>query len=335
MRLRRITIFISLIYFTLNVFSQKDSIKIDTNYYKRYNRKLIVTPFLVKNLTAFSLVTPEVEDRIKYYSNSPVGIGLRVGFDWLSLSASYGVGIIDPDFNKAKGKTKALNLQTSFLARKFLIDVYLQNHKGLYMRADAVPPYTSELFYVRPDVTSKLLGVNGVWVFNAKRFTARPPFKFDSWQKKSAGSLLGGVEFLSGSAKGDSALVPSAYKNIYPHAAVNKMSYILFGPSLGYGHTFVINKHFFITAIGALNADVGQVKEYKTGFTETFDKRWRFDPNLNFRGGIGYAGASVIMNLIGKWLSVISPSAYFLPAKATTTVISLITTITGFRIPGG
>lgn len=288
MRVKSLTIIIALLCTAFCSFGQADTLKIDTSYYERFNRKLVISPFFVKNLTSFSLATPEVKDRVRYYSNSPVGLGLRVGFDWLSLSASYGVGIIDPDFNKAKGKTKTLNLQTTFAARKLLIDVYFQNHKGMYMRADALPPYTTDLFYVRPDVTSKLLGVTGMYIFNGRKFSARPPFKFDVWQKRSAGSLLGGIEFLSGSAKGDSALVPYAYKNVYPHAQINKMNYMLFGPSLGYGHSFIIKKHFFITAIGSLNADVGYVKEFKTGVADAYDSRWRFDPNINLRGGIGY-----------------------------------------------
>lgn len=280
---------ISILYsISLTGFAQTDTLKIDTSYYERYKTKLILTPFFVKNITAFSLASPEAEDKVRYYSNSPVGIGLRVGYNWLSLSASYGVGFIDPDYNKAKGKTKVLNLQTTIAARKFLVDVYFQNHKGMYMRAGTVPRYTNDLFYARPDVNTKLLGVTGMWVFNGKKFSARPPFKFDVWQKKSAGSLLAGIEFLSGSAKGDSALVPSAYKNTYPHSQINKMSYMLFGPSLGYGHTFVMNKYFFITGVGAFNADVAYAKEYKTTFTETIDKRWRFNPNISFRGGIGY-----------------------------------------------
>lgn len=68
--------------------------------------------------------------------------------------------------------------------------------------------------------------------------------------------MLGGIEFLPGSAKGDSSLVPSAYKSIFPHVLVNKISYVLLGPDIGYGHTFVIKRHLFITTIGALNADV-------------------------------------------------------------------------------
>lgn len=289
MYLKRVALFSIFSLIGVMAFAQADSLQTDTSYYERFRRKLIITPFLVKNASAFTLTTPEVKDRVRYYTNAPVGLGLRVGFDWLSLSASYGIGLIDPDFNKSKGKTKTLNLNTTFAARKFIADVYFQSHKGMYMRAGAVPPYTQELFYVRPDVTTRLLGASGLWIFNSKKFTARPPFKYDAWQKRSAGSLLAGVEFLSGSAKGDSALIPSAYQNIYPHAQVNKVNYFLFGPSAGYGYTFVADKYFFVTAIGSLNADVGYVKEYNTATAmETVDERWRFDPNVSFRGGVGY-----------------------------------------------
>ena len=284
----RIAIIFFFFLFSFDGKAQKDSVKIDTSYYERYRRKLIITPFWTKSPVAFSIATPNEKQRIRYFDNKPGSIGLRLGFDWLSVGASYKAGFLDPDYRKEKGETKALNLQTSFTARKLLIDVYYQNYKGLYMRADELPPYTEELFYVRPDVNTKMLGVTGKYVFNGKKFSARPPFKFDVWQKRSAGSVMAGFEFISGSAKGDSALVPAAYRAVYPHSGINKMNYLLFGPGVGYGHTFVIKKHFFIMGIGSLNADIGRVKEFEAGFSEASSERWRFDPNFNFRGGIGY-----------------------------------------------
>lgn len=268
--------------------AQTDTLKVDTSYYERFPDKLIISPYLVKNPIGVYLVSPDATDKVRYHSNSPLGIGLRVGYDWLSLSGSYGVGAIDPNFNKSKGKTKRLNLQTTFAARKLLVDVYFQSYKGFYLLAKDIPQYTQADYYVRPDLKSSLFGATGMYVFNGKKFTPRPIFKYDALQKKSAGSLLAGIEFLAGSAKGDSVFIPSAYSDQYPHSSVNKINYMLFGPSLGYGHSFVIGKHFSIMGIASLNADVGYVKEYETGVTEVYDKRWRFDPNLNFRGGIAY-----------------------------------------------
>lgn len=265
-----------------------DTLKIDTSYYEKYTRKLIVSPFLVKSVSAFSLSAPGTNDKIKYYTNAPAGIGLRFGFDWLSFFASYGVRAIDPDYSKSKGKTKRLNLQTTFAGRSFLLDVYYQTYKGLYLRADAAPPYINNAFYVRPDAYARLLGFSGMYVFNGRRFTARPPFKYDAWQKKSSGSLMAGFEFFSGLTKGDSALIPAFFSNTQTPSDVNKINFLLFGPSIGYGHSVIIKKHFFITAIGSVNTDVAKVKEYNTLLSEKVKERWCFEPNINLRGGIGY-----------------------------------------------
>ncbi|HAO06328.1 MAG TPA: hypothetical protein DCQ50_04900 [Chryseobacterium sp.] len=269
-------------------YSQTNTLKIDTSFYERYPRKLIISPFWVKTPVTYSIAAPGTERTIRYYDNSPAGLGLRVGFDWLSVSAAFRTPIVDPDYHKQRGKTSNFNLQTTFAARKLLIDVYYQKTKGTFLRSDATPPYTTSNYYIRPDIKTNLLGVTGLFVFNGKRFSSRPPFKFDAWQKKSAGSFLSGIEFLTGTASGDSALLPAAYNKMLPEQQINKMTFLLLGPSAGYGHTFVIRKHLFITAIASVNADIGRVKEYTIRQGETPYKRWRFDPNVNFRGGIGY-----------------------------------------------
>lgn len=268
--------------------AQIDTLKFDTSYYERYKHKLIVSPFVVKNFQAVTLSAPEAADKIRYYANAPLGIGLRVGYDWLAIGASYGTGFIDPDFDKAKGKTKALNLQTTFAAKSLLIDIFFQKYKGMYLRGNDIPSYTNELHYVRPDIESRMLGATASYVFNGKKFTIRPPFKFDAWQKKSAGSFLAGVEYLIGSVKGDSTLIPVAYASDFPQKNITEMKYMVFGPNIGYGHTFVINKHFYVSGLAAFNADIGYTKEYLINAAETFHKRWSFSPNFSFRGGLGY-----------------------------------------------
>lgn len=107
--------------FSISVlFAQNDNTiaKFDTSYYERYPYKLIISPFLVKNINTATLSSIDAE-AIKYKTNTPMGIGLRVGYDWLAVSASLGTGFIDPDYKKEKGKTKALNLQLLLLPEAF------------------------------------------------------------------------------------------------------------------------------------------------------------------------------------------------------------------------
>lgn len=293
MVLKTLSLFFLFLLTTALLMAQNDTIKLkyDSSYYERYPHKLIVTPFVVKNFQAVTLSSPDADDAVKYYANAPAGIGLRVGYDWLAIGASYGTGFIDPDYNKAKGKTKALNLQTTFAAKSLLIDIYYQKYKGMYLRADDVPSYTSEPYYVRPKIDSRMLGVTASYVFNGRKFSIRPPFKYDTWQKKSAGSLLAGVEYLMGSIKGDSALIPLFYASSFPQKNIQEMKYMLFGPNIGYGYTWVIDKNFYLSGLATLNADVGFTKEYVTSqsaIQTNDDKHWSFSPNFSFRGGMGY-----------------------------------------------
>lgn len=98
MPLKRMVIFVVLFLFALRTYAQEDSIIVDTNFYECFTRELIIR-LSGKSITAFSFCTPEVQDRV-------------------SPSASYGVSVLYPDFYRAKGKTKALNLQNQFYDQK-------------------------------------------------------------------------------------------------------------------------------------------------------------------------------------------------------------------------
>lgn len=72
----------------------------------------------------------------------------------------------------------------------------------------------------------------------------------------------------------------------YPYLNISKIDYIIFGPGLGYGYTFVFNKRFFATAMASVSADVSYIKEWRT--TGALSTRWKFYPNLNLKSAIGY-----------------------------------------------
>ncbi|MFV0606981.1 MAG: DUF4421 family protein [Niabella sp.] len=287
MQLKVISFFI-LLFTAVITRAQTQKVKNDTAFYELYPGKLVITPYLEKNVSGFSFTNPASSQKIKFHTNAPVGIGLRLDYNWFSFSGSYGVGIIDPNFNKAKGKTQSLNIKTTIASKFILADIYFQQTKGFYLQPQKKSANTVlEPFYTRPDIRNRLIGFSGMYVLNGKKFTVRPAFKFDARQKKAAGSFVTGIEFFTGYLKGDSSLIPSFYSATHSNTEIKRINYTFFGPGVGYGHSFVLQKYFFITALGALNADIGHLKEFNNDKTFT-EKGWRFNPNLNFRGGLGY-----------------------------------------------
>ncbi|MFT3902966.1 MAG: DUF4421 family protein [Niabella sp.] len=275
---------VSLMLAPLTGFAQVHPVKSDSSYYERYYDKLIVTPYIGNKNTAYTLKT-STGNRLRYYNNSPAFVGLRVGYDFLSLSATVGAGSFDPTYDKAKGKSKVLDLQTTFLTPRLIIDLYFNLGKGVFLHADDAAAFTPQR-YLRPDFKTKLIGIGTQYVFNGDKFSARPAFKFDTWQKKSAGSLTAGFDFYYGTAKGDSALVPSPLMKNDEKDDIRRSDFFWLGPNVGYGYSLVLNKHFFATAAVSVAAGASYNKETDiAGHTQI---HWRLTPSMDARGGVGY-----------------------------------------------
>lgn len=279
--------FIALLIFSLSLCAQYRSERYDSSYYVSYRDRLTLGVLALKKNTVFKTDAANAENALKFSSNSPARLGISASYDFLGLSASFGVGSLDPSYSKEKGKTKQINLQLSVTGRKILADIYFQQYKGLYLNNTGnrnIAPAGSD-FYTRPDIETGLYGTTVSLIQNSRRFTAQAPFLLDARQKRSAGSLLYGGEFFYGTARADSAFVPSAVKGEYPHPDVSKINFITFGPGIGYGYTLVLKKYLFITGIASFNADASYIKEWNENSSHTF---WKFNPNLKAKGAIGY-----------------------------------------------
>ncbi|MGJ7031164.1 DUF4421 family protein [Niabella hirudinis] len=258
----------------------------DTGYYQRYSHKLTLGPLLVKKNSVYAIRSKDGALPLRYSTNSPTRLGLSIGYDWLTVSGSVGLGTLDPDYKKEKGKTKAANFQMAINGKYVLGDLHFQVNKGFYLRGRPDPPLAPGAYYTRPDIQTQIFGVTIRKILKGDRFSIKAPFVYDSWQLRSAGSFLIGGEFIYGNAKGDSAFVPALLQPLFPNAPVNYMRYMMFGPTAGYAHTFVIKKHLFATGVVSVNGDAAQtVEKTVAGAQQT---RWYFSPNLSLRGAFGY-----------------------------------------------
>jgi len=234
----------------------------------------------------FKMNAPDATKAIRYSANSPLKFGFSVNHDFITLVGTVGLGKLDPGFKSEKGETRLINIQLGVIGRKVLADIYFQNAQGLYTQPAQPAVANSGQYYVRPDLKTKLYGSSVAIIDQHKKFSAQAAFLLDARQKKSAGSLVYGADFFYGTVKADSAFVPSLLADQYPHANVSSLQFFRFGPGIGYGHTFVILKQFFATAITSINADLTQVKEWTV--QGDVNKNWNFKPNLNLKGAAGY-----------------------------------------------
>ncbi len=224
----------------------------DTTYIHSYYDDVTLGISIPRKYVDFSLRDIQKNKDLDYQPNSNVSVGIKGAYKWLGLSVGLGLPHTADNISKY-GKTNRLDLQVNAYLRKFVIDGYLQYYQGFYLAN--MEGYFEDFdanemnYYQRPDLTFANVGLSARYVWNHKKFSYKAAYDFNEKQTKGAGSLVAGIfGFLNG-ASADSLMVPTfAQDNFSDQALFSNVSSINLGISIGYIYTFVIAKHFFITA---------------------------------------------------------------------------------------
>lgn len=217
------------------------SAQIDSAYIRPYDNKFMFLGFMTKDLLMLVAETPGQE--LSYMPNNPVELGLGFGWNNTILYAAYGYGF---DFmrDKSLGKTKSFDFQWHTYGRKYAFDLFIQRYKGFYMENEKV----KSDYVLCPDLQVHQYGVNAEYIFNNKRFSYKAAFNQSERQLRSAGSLLLGGGIYFSDIRSDSSFV---------YGERNDLKNFQFGVSIGYAYTWVLGKHWHITAAATTGINFG------------------------------------------------------------------------------
>ncbi len=251
----------------------------DTTYYQTFPEYLTARTYFSRKFTGFNVEYADFEGTtLKYAPNTTRNFGIGATYNWFTLNLAYGFSFLNPD--QGKGKTDYLDLQSHIFAGKFNIDLLGQFYTGYYLK-----DYQTDdgQRYVRPDLKVTELGVSVQYVLNNDRFSFAAAFQNTGYQKKSAGSLLIGWDIFYGRARADSSLVPQELNVVTPD--YDRLGFLKIGPQIGYAHTFVFLKHYYLTGslAVALNAGLYRLKE-----ANQKDDQYYMSADLGVRIAAGY-----------------------------------------------
>ena len=181
-------------------------------------------------------------------------MGLGASYKWATLNVAYGFGFLNPD--EEKGKTHYIDLQIHGYGRKFTLDVLGQFYRGFYLSPQGAASMPGH-YYIRPDLRVNIVGGSFQYVLNYRQFSLRASYLQTEWQKKSAGSVLVGIEAYTGRIRADSTLTPTLINRNAANLNETKTTFFEFGPNLGYAYTLVMRDHFFVTGSASVSLDYG------------------------------------------------------------------------------
>lgn len=258
----------------------------DTLYLKSYKDKFFVWPVLKRRELSFRLEDPsQVAQTAEFKPNNSYGLGLGVYLFDLGLEFVFGMPQ-KQELESQYGTTRATDLQLNILSRRWGGDVVYQRYKGYYLSNPTTPVLPGDPYPQRPDIVTENLGVNGIYAFNAHRYSLRSSFTFADRQLKSAGGFLIAGSFNLYEIDGDSAInIPFAQPGqIQSFTALDYRTYAV---APGYGHNFVIRNNFFISLLLAIGPAVQDFRFRDSNNVLHTDTR--INSYIDFRSAIGYS----------------------------------------------
>jgi len=258
----------------------------DSTYLKSYKDKFFVWPVTKTRELNFRFDNPlSTGQNAEFKPNSTTGLGLGVYLFDLGLEFVFPM----PQSQEREdqyGKTRATDLQLNILSRRWGGDVVYQRYKGYYLSNPATPVLPGEPYPQRADIVTENLGINGIYAFNAHRYSLRSSFTYADRQLKSAGGFLIAGSFNLYEIDGDSAIqIP--YATIGQTQSFTSLDFRTYALAPGYGHNFIIKKNFFA---GFLLAVGPALQDFRFRDTNgVLHKDTRINSYIDFRAAFGYS----------------------------------------------
>jgi hypothetical protein len=254
----------------------------DTTYYVSYRSKLTTRLYTSRKYTSLLILGRDDGTRIRLEPNSTLNLGIGATYNDFTLNLAYGFGFMNP--NRDQVETQWLDLQAHIYPRNWVIDLFGQFYNGFFVGSYSGPLQGIPENLSFPDMQVRKFGANVQYLFNGEKLSLKAAFLQSAWQKKSAGSLVAGIEIYGGRANDPGNILPEF---IPDPLEFNQLNFFEIGPNLGYVHTIVIAKHFFITGMVSGNVGIGNTTLSSDAASEG---RWGFNTNYFLRGFAGYNG---------------------------------------------
>ena len=228
------------------------AVQVDTNYIEVYKDELTTRLYISRKQNAYSLSESLFQSWMKYKTNDNILIGLGYTYSFLTINLGVKLPFVNED-DELYGKSKYIDLQTNFLFRSYIVDLYLQWNSGYYLSNPDAVYYSwnnnEDIMPQRGDMRTNIVGLNVQRLFNSERYSYKASFWQNEFQKRSAGSPIVGAEAYWMLGMTDSLMVESAIPSsgYMDDELFNQNDMVNVGLNGGYAYTFVWAEKLYLS----------------------------------------------------------------------------------------
>lgn len=256
-------------------------------YIQEFPDKFYLKPILtVRNLELKMRDRSSDNGSIVYQPSTNTYFGLGLYMFKLGFEVSFRLPVNEKDITRY-GKSSIFDFQSNIYSKRWGADIAFQDYEGFYVKNPATffPSWNkSQPYPQRSDLEALNFQINGVYIFNYKKFSYRSSFMQADKQLKSAGSLLLGASLGIFKFDSDSTLIPQRPGTAPSEGMVEAGKFTFLGLLPGYTHNFIIKDFYMNLSFSAGPAQVWT--RFKTDEGSFKDGKVR--PIISVRGALGY-----------------------------------------------
>ena len=209
---------------------------IDTTFIKKYPQRISIAGYLSNDYLDIK------KDGVLYEPNNLLNLVFGLTVRNTVINLEYDFGIV-PLKSSEYGHTKVFDFQIHNYGKNFVLDLTAQNYRGFYYQKNS---NTIPVLY--PDLAVVQVGVEGTYVFNGDKFSARAAFDQSEEQLQSAGSfVLGGGTYFYRVQDKDQAL---------SNGNSDARNYQI-GVNAGYAYSDVLSERWMLSGMLTVGSNFG------------------------------------------------------------------------------
>jgi hypothetical protein len=304
---------------SLNTNASKDSLN---TYFVDVSDSLMVNARMLMRSYSLNYYHVNSGTNLQVEPTGQVNLGLGFNYKWFGLAYNVGLPSSAEEVEKY-GETERQDLHIGMYGDFISGSINLQHYKGFHISNYQDTNSGNQIKI--PSMKTYNINFSALYFFNHKKFSYKAAYVRNAVQKKSAGSFVAGGYLTydiseSNVPVGGSGL-PDSIATQFDVLGVWSRTY---GVSLGYSHTFVIKKRFFVN--GTLVPGIGAKKLTLNLSEESVDvdagTAYRLDGNLslgyeadNWLAGMSATTSNQIYEIDGLRISPNSSSLKLFVAK--------------------
>jgi hypothetical protein len=227
----------------LAVVAQYESDSLRTHYIQEYPDRFMLWPVLKQRQLSFSVRDiGRKRERINFYPNNAFSLGVGAYLFEVVAEVTFSIPLNEKR-KEIYGESAVRDMQANIMTRKFAADIYYQRYSGFYRVDKRVAIPAGSPYPQRADISTRNIGLGGLYVFNHRKFSLRSAFNYVDRQLNSGGSFLVGGTLNSFILKADSAIVPvEPNASIGEGGAFNRLRNTTLNIGAGYSYTLIWRK---------------------------------------------------------------------------------------------